>query len=113
MRLSASLSAPARTRDLTSEVGRLGSDMYVYLARENMRIYLVGGIIMAIIGIVTVALLNFLEDRRTLTLLRARGAGPRQIGRFLSGVLLGPGFLGLLLGTLVALLVGFGMTNLV
>ena len=105
--------APARTRDLTSEVGRLGSDMYVYLARENMRIYLVGGIIMAIIGIVTVALLNFLEDRRTLTLLRARGAGPRQIGRFLSGVLLGPGLLGLLLGTLVALLVGFGMTNLV
>ncbi len=102
---------PLQVRDLDTEMARLGSDMYIFLARENVRIYLLGGIVMALIGIIAVALANYAEDRRTLGLLRIRGGGPRDVWHFLTANLVSPSLVGLVLGMLIALLVGYGITN--
>jgi hypothetical protein len=105
--------APLQVREKDVEMARLGSDMYIFLARENVRIYLLGGIVMALIGIIAVALANYLEDRRTLGLLRIRGGGPQHTWHFLTANLVSPSLVGLLLGVLIALLVGYGITNVI
>jgi ABC-type lipoprotein release transport system permease subunit len=87
--------------------------MYIFLARENVRIYLLGGLFLALIGIIAVAYANYVEDRRTLALLRIRGAGPIEVVRFFMPNVLGPSLVGLAIGGLIALGVGFGITKLV
>ncbi|MGK2941322.1 MAG: hypothetical protein ACSLFJ_06550, partial [Immundisolibacter sp.] len=104
---------PLQVRELKAEQDRLGSDMYIFMARENVRIYLIGGLLMALIGIVAVALSNYAQDRRTLGLLRIRGCGPREIWHFLTANLVAPSVAGLVFGFGVALLVGYGITNLI
>ena len=104
---------PSNIRTYDEEVSKIGSDMYIFLARQNVQIYLVGGLLLALIGILSVAYTNFMEDRRTLGLLRIRGAGPRQMLRFFGSGIFAPSFIGLILGILVSLIVGFGITNLV
>src|SRR6185369_15320169 len=83
------------------------------LARENVRIYLLGGLVLALIGIIAVAYANYIEDRRTLALLRIRGDGPIDVVRFFMPNVLGPSLLGLVIGGAIALGVGFGITRLV
>jgi hypothetical protein len=104
---------PLEVRELDREVARLGSDMYIFLARQNFQIYLFGGLLLAVIGILAVALANYAEDRRTLVLLRIRGCGPRQMLQFFSSSLLAPSLVGLVFGAAVSLVVGYGITNLV
>jgi hypothetical protein len=104
---------PLEVRDTATEVARLGSDMYIFLARQNVQIYLLGGLLLALIGIFAVAYANYIEDKRTLALLRIRGAGPVDVVRFFMPNVLGPSLVGLVMGALVALLVGFGITKLV
>lgn len=104
---------PLETRLLADEVARLGSDMYIFLARANFTIYMIGGLLLSLIGILAIAASNFAEDRRTLALLRVRGAGPRAILGFTVPGLLAPSLVGLVLGSAVALAVGFGITDLV
>lgn len=104
---------PLEVRDISTEMLRLGSDMYIYLARQNVQIYLFGGFLLALIGIYAVAYANYIEDRRTLALLRIRGAGPIDVVRFFLPNVLGPSLVGLVIGGGVALLVGFGITKLI
>ncbi len=104
---------PLEVRDAATEIARLGSDMYIFLARQNVQIYLLGGLILAFIGIFAVAYANYVEDRRTLALLRIRGAGPATVVRFFLPNVLGPSLVGLLIGGLVSLAVGFGITRVV
>lgn len=106
-------SEPLEIRDTDEEVSRLGSDMYIYLARQNFQIYLIGGLSLAIIGIFAIALSNYAEDRRTLALLRIRGCGPRDLLRFSAPGLFAPSIIGLVLGAAVATVVGYGITRLV
>ena len=87
--------------------------MFIFLALENMRIYLIGGVLLALIAILAIALTNYLEDRRTLGLLRVRGVSPGQLFRFFASSLLAPALLGLAVGLLVAGAAGFGLTNLI
>jgi hypothetical protein len=104
---------PLEVRDLSEEIKKVGSDMFIYLALENMRIYLVGGLLLALVAIFAVASANYAEDRRTLALLRIRGTPPAYIGRFLMSMLLAPALLGLILGGITAVLGGYGLTNYV
>jgi ABC-type antimicrobial peptide transport system permease subunit len=104
---------PLDVRDIRTEVARLGSDMYIFLARQNVQIYLLGGLFLALIGIFSVAYANYVEDRRTLALLRIRGAGPVDVVRFFLPNVVGPSLIGLVIGTMVSLAVGFGITKLV
>ena len=104
---------PLEIHDLEHEVGKVGTDMFIALALANMRIYLVGGLALALIAILAIAMANYAEDRRTLALLRIRGASPRDLWRFVVATLLSPALLGLLLGTFAAVLAGFGLANYV
>jgi len=104
---------PMEAHNLPEEVHKVGSDMFIALAMENMRIYLLGGLLLALIAILAVSMVNYAEDHRTFALLRIRGASPEHIRRFLMAMLLSPALLGLVLGGLVALLAGFGLTNYV
>ena len=104
---------PLDLRDAQTEIARLGSDMFIFLARQNVQIYLFGGLILAFIGIFAVAYANYVEDRRTLGLLRIRGAGPASVVRFFLPNVIGPSLTGFLIGALVSLAVGFGITKVV
>lgn len=111
--LAALPARPLEVRELASEVRRLGADMYVFLARQNVRIYLLGGLLMALIGMAAVAAANFADDRRTLALLRVRGARRRDVLAFLSAGLTAPALAGIALGALVAFVVGYGITHVI
>jgi hypothetical protein len=112
--LSQALKArPLEVRELKRELKKVGGDMFIFLALENMRIYLVGGVLLALIAILAIALTNYLEDRRTLGLLRVRGVSPAQLFGFFASSLLAPALLGLVVGLLVAGVAGFGLTNLI
>ena len=104
---------PLEIHSLSQEIGKLGSDMYISLALANMRIYLVGGLLLALVAILAVAMANYSEDRRTLSLLRIRGTAPLQMWRFVVAMLLSPALVGLLLGLLSSVLAGFGLANYV
>ena len=106
-------SLPLEVRELAVEEARLGSDMYIFLARQNLQLYLLGGLLLSIIGILAIAVSNYAEDRRTLNLLRIRGCGLRDLSRFVAPGVIGPSLIGLVIGGTVALAVGFGLTDLV
>jgi hypothetical protein len=104
---------PLEIHSLSQEIGKVGSDMYISLALANMRIYLVGGLALALIAILAIAMANYIEDRRTLALLRIRGASPSELWRFVVAMLLSPALVGLALGAGSAVLAGFGLANYV
>lgn len=104
---------PLELHDLEHEIGKVGTDMFIALALANMRIYLIGGLLLALIAILAIAMANHAEDRRTLALLRIRGASPRDLWRFVVATLLSPALLGLVLGAGAAVLAGYGLANYV
>jgi len=104
---------PLEIHNLSQEIAKVGSDMYISLALANMRIYLVGGLILALVAIIAIAMANYAEDRRTLGLLRIRGASPAAMRRFVLAMLLSPALVGLALGASAAVLAGFGLANYV
>ncbi|PYR01010.1 MAG: hypothetical protein DMF95_23670 [Acidobacteria bacterium] len=104
---------PLEIHSLSQEIGKVGSDMYISLALANMRIYLVGGLALALIAILAVAMANYTEDRRTLALLRIRGASPAAMWRFVVAMLLSPALVGLALGAGSSVLAGFGLASYV
>jgi len=104
---------PLEVRELKNELKKVGGDMFIFLALENMRIYLAGGLILALIAIMAIALTNYLEDRRTLGLLRVRGVSPALLFRFFASSLLAPAVVGLVVGALVAAAAGYGLTNVI
>ena len=111
--VKASPHRPLELHDLDREIGKVGTDMFIALALANMRIYLLGGLALALIAILSIAMANYAEDRRTLALLRIRGASPGDMWRFVVAMLLSPAALGLVLGTSAALVAGFGLANYV
>jgi len=104
---------PLELHSLGQEVQKVGNDMYISLALANMRIYLVGGLLLALVAIVAIAVVNYMEDRRTLALLRIRGASPACLWRFLVATLLAPALVGLAIGAIAAAVAGFGLANYV
>jgi hypothetical protein len=102
---------PLEMHSLKDEVRKTGSDMFIFLALENMRIYLVGGLLLALIGIVAMATANYMEEQHTLALLRIRGTAPKYIWRYLMAMFVSPALLGVILGGSAALVTGFGLAD--
>ena len=103
--------APLEIRNADDEIEKMAGDMFVYLAQTNMRLYLLGGVLLAVMSIFAIALVNYREDRRMLALVRIRGASPVHIRRLVVALVLSPALLGLVLGAVVALLAGYGLAN--
>ena len=104
---------PLEMHGLEQEMTKVGSDMYISLALANMRIYLLGGFLLTAIAIIAVSLTNYLEDRRTLALLRIRGVSPSEMWRFVVALLVSPALLGILLGVATAVVAGYGLASYV
>ena len=102
---------PLEINTLDREYEKVGADMFISLALQNMRIFLIGGLLLAIVAIVAVALANYVEDRRAIALLRVRGASRGVVSRFITAGLLSPALLGLGLGVVVALIGGFALAS--
>ncbi len=90
---------------------RLSSDMFVYMALEDIKVFMVGGILVAIAGLMAISMVNFMERKRTFALLRLRGAPPRKLRRVILADLVGPLLVGALIGVPVGILTGYGLTN--
>ena len=103
--------APLEVHSLQDEIRKTGNDMFVYLARANMNLYLLGGVLLALVSILAIARVNYAEDRRTLALLRIRGASPNHIRRFVMALILSPALIGVAVGVVVALLAGYGLAS--
>ena len=80
-----------------AERERLGKDMFVSLALENMRVYMVGSLLLAFASVLAIALANFLADKRTFGLLRLRGLAPSLLLRISLSFFLLPVMAGVLL----------------
>ncbi len=95
------------------EKSKLGNDMFVYLAMANLKVFLVGGTLVALAGLITIALVNFKSGKRTYALLRLRGASPSQIVRTVLTEFIAPLSMGALIGIPVGLITGYGLTNVI
>lgn len=103
--------APLEIRSADEEIERVAGDMFISLAQANMSLYLLGGVLLAVMSIIAIALVNYREDRRMLALVRIRGASPAHIRRLVVALILSPALLGLVLGAIVAVLAGYGLAN--
>jgi hypothetical protein len=89
----------------------LSSDMFVYLALENLKVFMIGGILVAVAGLTAIAIMNFIERKRVFALLRLRGISPSQLLRVLLVDLMAPLAVGAGIGLPVGLVTGYGLTN--
>jgi hypothetical protein len=101
--------APLRLLD--QEVKKMKGDMFVSLSQENMRLYVLGGFLIALLALVSISTINFTESRRIYALLRLRGAMPRHLVGVSLADLLMPALLGGLLGSLLGLFAGFNVVH--
>lgn len=104
---------PLEVHHLAEERAKIATDMFIALALANLRIYLAGGAFLALVAVLAIALANYAEERRTLALLRIRGASPAHLWRLGLATLVAPALVGLLIGFGTALLAGFGLANYV
>lgn len=94
-----------------AEKERLSSDMFVYLALQDIKVFMVGGILVALAGLIAISGVNFLEGKRIFALLRLRGASPRQLTRVILVELVAPLSVGACIGVPVGIITGYGLTN--
>lgn len=103
--------APRDVRLLSEELSRVRQDMFIHLVGENLKIYLVAGLLIALFAVAAIFVVNFTEDRRTLALLRVRGASPRDLMGALVVQLYSPLFLSLILGGAIGVAAGYGIAH--
>jgi hypothetical protein len=104
---------PQAVRWQAQERRRLSRDMFISLALADMRVFMIGGLVLAIAGVVVVGLANFLSERRTFSLLRLRGLPFRTILRISLAMFLAPVLAGILLGVVLGIAAGFGFSEAV
>ncbi|MBI4446716.1 MAG: hypothetical protein HY645_12500 [Acidobacteria bacterium] len=101
----------ASTSNFSTQVKRLSKDMFVSLALESLKLYVLGGILVALAGVVAIGIVNFLDLKRNLALLRIRGGSPRLLLRAVIADFLVPILLGMIIGSATGVLTGYGLTN--
>jgi hypothetical protein len=102
---------PDQIRWEADERARLGKDMFVSLALENMRVYMLGSLLLACASVAAIALANFLADQRMFGLLRLRGLAPSLLLRIALSFSLLPVVAGILLGIGVGAISGYGLSQ--
>lgn len=102
---------PQEMRWQLSERKRVGKDMYISLALENMKVFMIGGLILSLCSVAAIGLANFLADRRTFGLLRLRGLPLSLLFRISLAMFLTPVLAGLLIGVVLGTIAGFGISQ--
>lgn len=96
---------------IEGESSKLGNDMFVRLGLENMKVFLFGGILVSLSAVVAIAIVNFIERRRTFGILRIRGASPKQLIRVVLAQMMVPVLIGAAIGVVAGMFAGYGLTN--
>ena len=102
---------PLEIKSVGDEEDRVAKDMFVSLGLANMRIYLIGGIAVALAGVLAISLANFWQMRWTLGLMRVRGAAPKHLLRVIMADFVVPLAFGLVIGVVVGIATGYGLAN--
>lgn len=102
---------PDNVRWVGREVEAAGRDMFVALASENLAVFLVGGLVLALFGIIIVSIVNFISERRTFGLVRLRGARPSDMVRILLAFFISPVVAGVLIGIALGVVTGLAASQ--
>ena len=92
---------------------RVSKDMFIALALENMKVYMFGGLLLALASVIAIGLVNFLADHRTFALLRLRGLPAGLLLRISVAIFLTPVIGGVLLGIGLGAVSGYGVAQAV
>ncbi len=92
---------------------RVSKDMFISLALENMKVYMIGGLVLALASVGAIALVNFAADRRTFALLRLRGVPLGVVLRIALSIFLIPVAAGVVIGILLGAISGYGISQAV
>lgn len=104
---------PRSVRWLSDERAKASRDMFVALAVQVMRVFMAGGVAIALIGIVAIGTANFLSYRRMLALVRIRGASTGMATRMAAGLFLLPVIGGVVLGAFLGVAAGYGVAHVI
>jgi len=102
---------PQNVRWQSAERQNVSKDMFISLALGNMKVFMVGGLILAIAGVFVVGLVNFIAERRTFSLLRLRGLPQSLLLRVSLAMFMIPVVVGIILGILLGLVSGYGISQ--
>jgi hypothetical protein len=102
---------PDTVRSEAGERRKVSQDMFISLALENMKVFMIGGLVLAIAGVFVVGLANFIAERRTFSLLRLRGLPLPLLLRVSLSMFLVPVLVGIFLGTLLGAVSGYGVAQ--
>jgi len=103
--------SPDTVRTRSSEIQKVGKDMLISLALENMKVLMMGGLILAVAGVFVAGIANFIAERRTLGLLRLRGVPLPLLLRISLSMFLVPVLVGVFLGMLLGAVSGYGIAQ--
>jgi len=104
---------PVAVRWEALERERVSKDMFISLALENMKVYMIGGLVLALASVAAIALVNFAADRRTFALLRLRGVPLGVLLRITLSIFLIPVAAGVVVGILLGAISGYGISQAV
>jgi hypothetical protein len=102
---------PQDVRWVRSEEEKLGKDMFISLVLGNMKVFVIGGLVLAVVGIFVVGLTNFIAEKRTFSLLRLRGLPFGVLLRVSLSMFLVPVLAGILLGSVLGAISGYGLAQ--
>jgi hypothetical protein len=85
--------------------------MFIALALENMKVYMVGGLLLALAAVAAIGLVNFVADHRTFALLRLRGVPQPVLLRISVSVFLVPVLVGITTGIALGGVSGYGVSQ--
>ena len=102
---------PQTIRSLSQEIGNVSKDMFISLSIENMWVFMIGGLVLAISGVLIIGWINFLANRHTFSLLRLRGMPLSMLFRISLANFLIPVIVGILLGIVLGAISGFGVAQ--
>ena len=102
---------PQTIRSLPQEIGKVSKDMFISLSIQNMWVFMIGGLVLAISGVFIIGWINFLANRHTFSLLRLRGMPLSMLFRISLAYFLIPVIVGILLGIVLGAISGFGVAQ--
>jgi len=104
-------SKPQAIRWRGQERRNVSKDMFISLALGNMKVFMIGGLILAVAGVFAVSLASFRAEKRTLSLLRLRGIPLPTLLRISLSMFLIPVVIGAALGVLLGAISGYGISQ--
>ena len=102
---------PYNFRWVDGERNLINKDMFISLVLDNMNLFVLGALLLAITGISAVGLVNFQNEARTFKIMRLRGIPFHVLFRMSLSMFLIPVVVGIVLGILLGAISGYGIAQ--